>query len=654
MRSLIIQLVASLVLSFLPIKVFSQVVDLGAAASFALFTRAGAFNNVGPSVITGDVGTNVGAFTGFPPGIVIGSIHVADAVSAQAEADLLVAYGLLGAVTCGQVIGTTLGNGQILTPDVYCPGAASVINGDLFLDAEGDPNAVFIIKIDGALSTNSFSNVILLNGAAACNVYWHVTGAFSLGGNSNFVGTLLGGGAINLAGGSTINGQALTTAGAISPSSTVVTLSFCPPTITCPDPITVSCANLVPMADPAAVVAVATCPGDVTVTFTGDVVTGQTCDNRFTITRTYLVTDACDNTASCTQTIVVNDQAPPSTVTCPATLTISCEVPVPIPNPSLVGAIDACGGAVTAVFVNDEISGSNCPFTFTITRTYQVSDGCGNTTTCSQTINVADNTAPVITCPTVTATVECPALPIIPIATATDLCDPAPVVTFLDDITPGLCPQEFTIIRIFTATDVCGNATSCSVTVNVTDNTPPTLVCPIVVATVECPALPNFPAATATDLCDANPMVSFSDATTPGICPQEYTVTRTWTATDACGNATSCSRTIDVMDNGAPVITCPTVGGTIECSSLPFFPSATATDACGGTPMVTFTDATIPGLCPQEFMLTRTWTATDACGNTASCSRTINVEDNSAPVLVCPVVVASVECPALPVFPLAT
>ena len=67
---------------------FGQAPPLGSASSFAVFTAAGAFSNDGATVVTGDIGTNVGAFTGFPPGVVNGSIHVADPVSAQAAADV--------------------------------------------------------------------------------------------------------------------------------------------------------------------------------------------------------------------------------------------------------------------------------------------------------------------------------------------------------------------------------------------------------------------------------------------------------------------------------------------------------------------------------------------------------------------------------------
>ncbi|MEO6584006.1 MAG: ice-binding family protein, partial [Ferruginibacter sp.] len=211
MRNTFLQTLKVLIcLSFSSVS-FSQKPDLGTASTFALFTAAGAFANDGTSFITGDIGTNVGEFTGFPPGIVIGQIHVADPASAQAATDVLVAYSYLSGITCGQVIGTTLGNNQVLGPDVYCLGAASTLNGDLVLDGQGDPNALFIFKIDGALATSTFANVVLINSASLCNVYWQVNGAFALGEGSVFRGTLLINGAIALNNLSTLFGRALST-----------------------------------------------------------------------------------------------------------------------------------------------------------------------------------------------------------------------------------------------------------------------------------------------------------------------------------------------------------------------------------------------------------------------------------------------------------
>ena len=204
------------VLAFLPSISFAQAPNLGAAASFTLFTAAGAINNTGNSVITGDIGTDAGAFNGFPPGKINGTSHVADATSSAASAAVFNAYSSLSATTCGVVLTAALGNGQTLTPNVYCNGAASTLNGNLTLDAQGDPNALFVFKINGAFATSAASNVILINGANINHVFWQLNGEFDLGAGSTFRGVALVTGAINLLSGSSIYGKALSRAGAIN------------------------------------------------------------------------------------------------------------------------------------------------------------------------------------------------------------------------------------------------------------------------------------------------------------------------------------------------------------------------------------------------------------------------------------------------------
>lgn len=211
-----------LVLSSLGSICFGQAPNLGTASNFTFFTAVGAFNNVGASIITGNIGTNVGALTGFPPGIVTGQTHVADAVSVQAALDVESAYSSLSPVVCGSTISTALGNGQILAPNVYCLGAASTLNGSLTLDGQGNPNALFIFKINGALATGGLSNVMLINGASWSNVYWQINGQVDLGAASSFKGTILANGAINLLLGAILQGRGLSRAGAINLNTNVL------------------------------------------------------------------------------------------------------------------------------------------------------------------------------------------------------------------------------------------------------------------------------------------------------------------------------------------------------------------------------------------------------------------------------------------------
>ena len=199
---------------------------LGAATGFALFTAAGAFTCTGSAtVVTGDAGNYTGAFSAFPPGTLIGAEHVADAIAAQAAADILAAYFYVSNLPCGSVLGTTLGGGQTLAPNVYCLGAATTLNGTLVLDGQNDPNSLFIFQVNGAFATSTLANVNLINSASLCNVYWQINGEFDLANGSVFRGTILANGAVHLLGTSTLLGRGLSTAGAISLENSTVTMS---------------------------------------------------------------------------------------------------------------------------------------------------------------------------------------------------------------------------------------------------------------------------------------------------------------------------------------------------------------------------------------------------------------------------------------------
>lgn len=198
--------------------------NLGTASNYALFTSAGAFNVTGAAIVTGNVGTQAGAFNAFPPGTVTGSINVINAASLQAAADVCAAYANLAARICGNVIGVTMGNGQTLSPGVHCSGAASTISGILNLDGGGDPNAIFIIQVNGALATNALSDVLLINSASINNVFWQVNGAFTLAANSVFRGTVItSAGAITLLGSSPLFGRGLACNGAVNVQANIVT-----------------------------------------------------------------------------------------------------------------------------------------------------------------------------------------------------------------------------------------------------------------------------------------------------------------------------------------------------------------------------------------------------------------------------------------------
>lgn len=215
MKNKLLFLILVLTYVFLPKTHFGQAPTLGTAADFVLFTSVGAVGNSGISHVTGNVGSNSGSSTGF--GNVNGGMHDGDPASAQCAVDVLSAYGDISGVVPAFFPAPLLGNGQILVPGNYEIPAPATMNLDLTLDAQGDPNAVFIIRILGSFSTGAGSSVELVNGALACNVYWQVEGLVSMAAGTSMKGTIIvNNAAINLSSGSTLEGRALSTNGAIT------------------------------------------------------------------------------------------------------------------------------------------------------------------------------------------------------------------------------------------------------------------------------------------------------------------------------------------------------------------------------------------------------------------------------------------------------
>ncbi|MDB5226597.1 MAG: hypothetical protein JWN78_790 [Bacteroidota bacterium] len=202
---------------------------LASTACYALFSGNGPVTNSGITHVTGDVGTNTGLTTGFDSTLVIGTIHkIPDTSTSRCASDLTNVYTYLNTLPhdIQLLYPAQFGRNLVLTPHTYLLNAATVFTDTLYLDALGNTNAVFVIKINGALTTSTFSRVILKNGAQSKNVYWKVDGATSINDNSIFRGTLIGNnGAIALKTGVTLDGRAMTTVGQLTSTAITATAS---------------------------------------------------------------------------------------------------------------------------------------------------------------------------------------------------------------------------------------------------------------------------------------------------------------------------------------------------------------------------------------------------------------------------------------------
>ncbi|MEU8328482.1 ice-binding family protein [Micromonospora sp. NPDC048839] len=202
-------------------------VPLGAAATFAVLAGT-TITSTGLSEVNGDIGVSPGtAVTGFPPGQLNGSLHANDAVAVAGQSDLAIAYNDAVSRTTTDVVSDQLG-GTTKTTGVYESVAGTFdITGDLTLDAEGDPNAVFIFKTTTTLITGASSMVNLANGAQACNVFWQVGSSATLGANSILRGNLLAFTSITVGAALEVDGRTLAINGAVTMDTATITRSTC-------------------------------------------------------------------------------------------------------------------------------------------------------------------------------------------------------------------------------------------------------------------------------------------------------------------------------------------------------------------------------------------------------------------------------------------
>jgi Ice-binding-like len=203
-------------------------VGLGTAGSYGILAGS-AITNTGSSVITGDVGITpdtASSVTGFPPGLIHGTLHTADGPALQAQTDLTTAYNDAAGRTPFATVPADIG-GQTLLPGVYQTSSAMGLTGSLTLNAQGDSSAVFIFKAGSTLTTASAASINLINGAQACNVFWQVGSSATLGTTTTFVGTIMALSSISVDNGVNVNGRLLARNGAVTLINDTITTPAC-------------------------------------------------------------------------------------------------------------------------------------------------------------------------------------------------------------------------------------------------------------------------------------------------------------------------------------------------------------------------------------------------------------------------------------------
>ena len=201
-------------------------ISLCSANSFDLVVGGG-LTNVGQSTISGDLAlAPLVSFTDTGTVTVKGAYHFGDAAAVAAQANIGTAYGLAASENPSVVIVSEL-TGQTLLPGIYTNVAGISLNGTVNLDAQNNPNAIFVLQTPLALTTGAASHINLVNGAQACNVFWQVGTTSSLGAGSDFKGNLLGKGNFTSAAGSVVQGRVLITQGSASLNATQISGPSC-------------------------------------------------------------------------------------------------------------------------------------------------------------------------------------------------------------------------------------------------------------------------------------------------------------------------------------------------------------------------------------------------------------------------------------------
>lgn len=330
----------------------------------------------------------------------------------------------------------------------------------------------------------------------------------------------------------------------------------------------------------------------------------------------------------CDDACLFDSEAPQFTQT-PQDMNVSCTADISVVMPT---ATDNCDQDLTFSY-SDEIVDGPCGETYDIIRTYIVTDDFGYADTVSHVIHVVDQQAPIFTNVPANATLECGAALPTNQAVAVDNCNGV-TISHTDEMTVDGCGNSGTLVRTWFAEDACGNVNTATTTYTIVDNTAPVIADMPADVTISCSDDYGFPQPTATDAC-GNVTLSEDLTVLDGNCPNSYTMIRTFTAIDACGNFSQAIQSVTVVDEEAPVLSGVPADVTLECGEEIPASNVTATDNCTAVVNVTHTDAEVV-IDACQYQIVRTFSTTDACGNTTTADWTITFEDTTAPTFTVP------------------
>ena len=356
-------------------------------------------------------------------------------------------------------------------------------------------------------------------------------------------------------------------------------------------------------------------------------------------TVTLTVTDLNGNTSTCQATVTVKDEVAPVALCQDITIALDVNGNGAITASQIDnGSNDASG--IASMQVNP--STFNCGNVGANTVTLTVTDVNGNTSNCTATVTVEDNTAPVIACLSPTIALDAngnasiSTADVFDQANSSDACG-VPYATF---VTPSAfdCSHIGANTVTLQGIDINGNTDICQATVTVVDNTAPVLVCKDITVAPDANGLVSIAPAdvfdSASDVCSAVSLVAVAPASFD--CSSAGTQTVTLTATDASGNTATCAANVTIADIAAPSALCQNAtvaldaGGNASLTAADI--DAGSTDNCG-IQSLSITESNFD--CDDLGSESVTLTVTDFSGNSSTCTATVTIEDNIAPDATC-------------------
>jgi gliding motility-associated-like protein len=452
--------------------------------------------------------------------------------------------------------------------------------------------------------------------------------------------------------GTNVNGCVNTT------TSTVTVQDLIAPTITCPANSNVivngACSFTIPNYTSLATVSDnCTASGSIVVTqspVAGTVLSGFGTTQVITLT----ANDGNGNTNTCNFTITLTDNIAPS-ITCPVNQNVvanaSCQFS--LANYTAMATVtDNCTASGSIVVTQSPVAGTLVSGTQVVTLT--ANDGHGNTSTCTFSVIVTDNTVPTISvcAPNQTGNTNASCQFSIPnymgLITVTDNCTPTGSLTIIQNPVVGTLVGIGTTPIVVTVTDANGNSSVCNFNLVVTDITGPTVACPAnqnIILNGSCAGtIPDYTSmATVTDNCTASGSIIVTQSPVVGtpISGAGTIQVITLTATDGNGNSSTCNFNATAVDNTIPTITCPanqnvTANASCQFTLADYTSMATVSDNCTASGVITVTQSPAIGSLVSGTQIV-TLTANDGNGNIANCTFSVIVTDNTAPTIsVCP------------------